>query len=95
MSLEKKWGIKKYVLVWYLILSALFIAFSVFNYIKFSVYSVGVQNGATQAVNSVINQALNTKCSSFSVSSWNTEVALINIKCLQQAPIEQAPVETK
>ncbi len=93
MVAEKK-GLKisKGLLIGYIVVSALFIIMSMVGYMQNSVYNVWVQNWVATAINQVMQKAVDPKCEAFSLFSGETEVGLVNVKCLQQTA-EQAPAQ--
>lgn len=75
---------KKIILWVYIVLSALFILITIYNNTRQYIYMAGIQNGQINAVNGVIEQALNEECKAFRVYSWEKAVELVNIQCLQK-----------
>lgn len=78
----------KYLLIFYVVLSALFIAYSSINYLKFSVYNAWFQDWVNNTIGGIITESTN-ECKPFNLYMWDNKVDLINMECLQQTPIEE------
>ena len=89
--------VSKMLLIGYIVVSALFIIMSIVGYLQNAVYNVWVQNWVANAINGVMQKAVDPKCEAFSLFSGDAEVALVNVQCLQQqAPAQnQAPVQAE
>lgn len=80
-----------YLLPAYIVLSALFILYVIYGYLSVSVYQSGVQAGQQQAVLTIASQSVTEQAcqSGVPLNIWNGQTAtLINVQCLQQAPVE-------
>ena len=88
--------IKKSFLPLYIILSLIFILFSIYGYLRIAVYQTGMQDGYNRAALDISAQSLSQEWCAKWVSiptangKWTT---LINIACLQKP--EAKPEETK
>ncbi len=81
------WNWKTIVVTIWIILSVLYIWFDIFN--KFVIWMY--QNWYATAVNSLIEQASNKECKSFTVYNDKNKVELVNVACLQKAQEQANP----
>lgn len=75
-----------YILPAYVVLSALFIIYIAYGYLKVAVYQTGAQNGYNGAYNEIVRAALDPQsCQGLNIpsSDGQTTVTLINVNCLQ------------
>ena len=84
----------KMILVWYLIFSVIFILVATVNQIKWTVYNIWVQDWVENAIGGIMSKAEDKECKAFTLFSGNAEVGLVNVKCLQQAPVQNQEIET-
>jgi hypothetical protein len=77
--------IKKITVISYIVLSALFIIFSLYNNLKNTVYNVGVNQGREIAISQVISAA-SKECKPLNIFVGEQKLDIINVACLQQAP---------
>lgn len=80
--------LKPYMLPAYILLSAVFILYTAYGYMKVAVYQTGAQNGYNSAYVEIANAALDPKsCQWMTLPAANNQsVTLINVECLQAAP---------
>lgn len=83
--------IKKIILISYIILSGLFILFSLFHNLKISVYNIGVQQGTENAIAQVIAEA-KKECRAVNLYMGEEKIDIINLDCVQQNPSEENPL---
>lgn len=95
-EVSKKW-LSKMILPLYLVLSALFIVYVAYSYLGGVVYNSWLNQGATewqqQGYESAIVDLMNrvgAKCEPVALTVGDTQVDVINIACLQQAPTESS-----
>ncbi len=73
--------LKKTILVGYIIISAIFIIYVLWNNIKVNLLQQAYMEGRRSTVTEVINQA--QECKAFPVYIDQQQVQLINVQCLQ------------
>lgn len=98
---SKKW-FSKMILPLYIVLSALFIVYAAYSYLGWVVYNSWVNQGATagqqQGYEAAVVDLMNRvgeKCEPVALTAGDTQVDVINVACLQQAPIEQTTEVTQ
>lgn len=77
----------------YVIISALFIAYSLYSYLVWVVYQSGQQQGYTVAVQDLATQ-VSEKCEPVAITIGQEQVDVINVACLQEAADATALPET-
>lgn len=82
--------VKPYILPVYIVLSALFILYAAYGYLRVSVYQAWAQDGYNTAYGEIINAALDPQsCQGISIPGANSQVVtLINVECLQQPAVD-------
>ena len=86
---EKFWNYKKIIVTVWIVISVLYIWFDLYNRVVFRMYN----NWYESAINSIIEQAGNKDCKSFTVYNEKNKVELVNIACIQQ--VNNQPTESK
>lgn len=77
---DKSLNYKKIITATWIIISIIYISFDIFNKFIFWMYNNWYRN----AVNSIIEQAVNKECKSFTVYNEKEKVDLVSVACLQQ-----------
>ena len=75
-------------LTFWAILSALYIWYDIFDKTKSSIADSSYQSWMETAFWLVLQQWLDEACKPVNITDGTTQVNLINIECLQQAPVE-------
>ena len=83
---SKKW-ISKMILPVYVILSAIFIIYVAYSFLNTVIYNSGQQQWYETAIIDLMNK-VGAACEPVSLTAGETQVDVINIACLQQAPAE-------
>jgi hypothetical protein len=87
---------KKIVLWLYMLVSVVFIAYTLFMGFRDGVLRNAYEAGRSDTVNALIGKATDGKCEAVNIFSGDKKVDLINVACLQKAPAgDAAPAETK
>lgn len=75
---------KKIALTGYVVLSALYIAYSLAIGFRDGLLRNAYETGRTETVNALIAKATDGKCEAFNVFSGDKKVDLVNVACLQK-----------
>lgn len=74
---------KKALLPLYIVISALFIVFVIYNYIVGGIYTLWKNTGYQAAIEQLIAQA-GAKCEPVAINLWENKIEVVNVACLQQ-----------
>ena len=92
---SKKW-FSKMILPLYVVLSALFILYVAYSYLGWVVYNLWLNQGASagqqqgyEAAIVDLMKRVGEKCEPVALTAGETQIDVINVACLEQAPVEQ------